>query len=339
MTTVAEPDLSSAVIPLLKGVVYRDTHDRPWQHLMQLQPQVRDYVATLGLTVVIDEAEGYAFLRQRPADEDTDDDKQLPRLIPRRSLSFPVSLLLALLRKKLAEFDAQGGDTRLMLTRAQLIETFASSCLPQATRQGSSTRSTRTSARRSSSASCARLRTPTRPTRSDAYSRRSWTPSGSPISTRSWPSTRRSYRAALTPRARTNDDRRTSSRLPAGSHRAIQLGHVRRPRLDAPHRSPQCPGHRRHRLGQVHDCGRAHHPAAARQPHLLQQGGRRRVKGALAPLIRPRPLQVRAGRDHRHHPSGGAPQCHQFQRYPRRFHQRGLRRDGHPRPGLLDEER
>jgi hypothetical protein len=42
---VVEPDLSSAVIPLLKGVVYRDTHDRPWQHLIQLQPQVRDYVA------------------------------------------------------------------------------------------------------------------------------------------------------------------------------------------------------------------------------------------------------------------------------------------------------
>ena len=122
MTTVIEPDLSSAVIPLLKGVVYRDTHDRPWQHLIQLQPQVRDYVATLGLTVVIDEAEGYAFLRQRPADEDADDDKQLPRRIPRRSLSFPVSLLLALLRKKLAEFDAQGGDTRPMLTRAQLTE-------------------------------------------------------------------------------------------------------------------------------------------------------------------------------------------------------------------------
>ena len=122
MTTVTEPDLSSAVIPLLKGVVYRDTHDRPWQHLLQLQPQVRDYVAALGLTVVIDEAEGYAFLRQRPVDEETDDDKQLPRLIPGRSLSFPVSLLLALLRKKLAEFDAQGGDTRLMLTRAQLTE-------------------------------------------------------------------------------------------------------------------------------------------------------------------------------------------------------------------------
>jgi hypothetical protein len=121
MTTMTtEPDLSLAVTQLVKGVVYRDTHDRAWGHLLQLQPQVRDHVAVLGLQVVIDEAEGYAFLRQRAADED--DERQLPRLIPRRSLSFHVSLLLALLRKKLAEFDARGGDTRLMLTRAQIVE-------------------------------------------------------------------------------------------------------------------------------------------------------------------------------------------------------------------------
>jgi hypothetical protein len=117
---VTEPELSSAVIPLMKGAVYRDTHDRAWKHLLQLQPQVRDYVAVLGLQVVVDEAEGYAFLRQRPADPDDAD--PLPRLIPRHALSFHVSLLLALLRKKLAEFDAQGGDTRLILTRAQITE-------------------------------------------------------------------------------------------------------------------------------------------------------------------------------------------------------------------------
>jgi hypothetical protein len=117
---VTEPDLSVAVTQLMKGAVYRETHDRAWSQLLQLQPQVRDHVAVLGLQVVIDEAEGYAFLRQRPADED--EEQQLPRLIPRRALSFHVSLLLALLRKKLAEFDAQGGETRLMLTRAQIAE-------------------------------------------------------------------------------------------------------------------------------------------------------------------------------------------------------------------------
>jgi Domain of unknown function (DUF4194) len=121
---MTEPDLPTAVIQLMKGAVYRDTHDRAWNHLLQLQPQVRDYVEVLGLQVVIDEAEGYAFLRQRPADEADEGEGQLPRLVPRRPLSFHVSLLLALLRKKLAEFDAQGGDTRLMLTRAQIAEMF-----------------------------------------------------------------------------------------------------------------------------------------------------------------------------------------------------------------------
>jgi hypothetical protein len=120
MTTVTEPDLSQAVTQLMKGVVYRDTHEKAWRHLLSLQPQVRDYVAVLGLLVVIDEAEGYAFLRQRPADPDDADPP--PRLIPRRALSFHVSLLLALLRKKLAEFDAQGADTKLMMTREQMAE-------------------------------------------------------------------------------------------------------------------------------------------------------------------------------------------------------------------------
>jgi len=117
---MTEPELSAAVIPLMKGAVYRDTHDRAWKQLLQLQPHVRDYVAVLGLQVVIDEAEGYAFLRQRPVDPDDTDPP--PRLIPRHALSFHVSLLLALLRKKLAEFDAQGGDTRLILTRDQITE-------------------------------------------------------------------------------------------------------------------------------------------------------------------------------------------------------------------------
>jgi Domain of unknown function (DUF4194) len=118
--TTTEPDLSLAVVQLMKGVVYADSHERAWNHLMQLQPQVRDYVAVLGLQIVVDESEGYAYLRQRPADED--EAQQVPRLVPRRALSFHVSLLLALLRKKLAEFDAQGGDTRLMITRDQMTE-------------------------------------------------------------------------------------------------------------------------------------------------------------------------------------------------------------------------
>lgn len=120
-TLSAAPDLSVAVTQLMKGVVYRDTHEVPWRHLVQLQTQVRDHVAVIGLTVVVDEAEGYAFLRSRPVDLDGEE-PAIPRLIARRQLSLHVSLLLALLRKKLAEFDASSGDTRLILTRQQLID-------------------------------------------------------------------------------------------------------------------------------------------------------------------------------------------------------------------------
>jgi hypothetical protein len=117
----ATNDLSALAIMLLKGVVYQEADPGLWSALLNLQARVRDYVVVLGLELVFDEAEGYAFLRSRRESED-DAASKLPRLVPRRPLSFPVSLLLALLRKKLAEFDASGGDTRLVLSREEIIE-------------------------------------------------------------------------------------------------------------------------------------------------------------------------------------------------------------------------
>ena len=114
-------DLSAVLIPLLKGVIYQEGDAALWNALLNLQTRARDYVAVLGLELVLDEAEGYAFLRSRTEDAD-DAAPRLPRLVVRRPLSFPVSLLLALLRKKLAEFDASGGDTRLILSREQVAE-------------------------------------------------------------------------------------------------------------------------------------------------------------------------------------------------------------------------
>lgn len=114
-----EPDLSLVVVQLMKGVLYRETHDKQWRHLLALQAQVRDYMRVIGLTVIIDESEGYAYLRSRPEDDDA---PAVPRLIPRRALSFHVSLLLALLRKKLAEHDAKDGAARVILTREQIVE-------------------------------------------------------------------------------------------------------------------------------------------------------------------------------------------------------------------------
>ncbi|WP_052464728.1 DUF4194 domain-containing protein [Geoalkalibacter subterraneus] len=114
-------DLSQVVIPLLKGVIYQDENTPLWNGLLNLQARVRDYVAVLGLELMLDEAEGYAFLRSRP-DDDEEQGSKLPRLVARRRLSFPVSLLLALLRKKLAESDAGGGETRLILSRDEVVD-------------------------------------------------------------------------------------------------------------------------------------------------------------------------------------------------------------------------
>ena len=124
-TEIQVPDenrnLSAVVVPLLKGVVYLDDSPALWNALLHLQPAVRDYVAVLGLELILDEAEGYAFLRAKNEPEEPGG-SAVPRLISRRQLSFPVSLLLALLRKKLAEFDAGGGETRLILSRDEVVE-------------------------------------------------------------------------------------------------------------------------------------------------------------------------------------------------------------------------
>jgi hypothetical protein len=118
----AQMDLPTLVVLLLKGVIYREGDERLWGALLELQARVRDYVAVLGLDLMLDEAEGYAFLKSRPELSEEDAALKIPRLVARRPLSFPVSLLLALLRKKLAEFDASGGDTRLVLARDDIIE-------------------------------------------------------------------------------------------------------------------------------------------------------------------------------------------------------------------------
>ncbi len=121
MTDIHSSDLSRLLINLFKGVLYRDDDEIGWQNMLEQQATVRDYILLLGLELIFDEAEGYAYLRQsQPENEETK--SALPRLIARRQLSYPVSLLLALLRKRLAEFDASSSDDRLILSRDQIVE-------------------------------------------------------------------------------------------------------------------------------------------------------------------------------------------------------------------------
>jgi hypothetical protein len=76
LASAATASLSAAVIPLLKGVLHRADDTATWDALLQLQGRVRDHVAVPGLELMLDEAEGYAFLRSRP----DPDDESAPRV-------------------------------------------------------------------------------------------------------------------------------------------------------------------------------------------------------------------------------------------------------------------
>lgn len=120
-----DPRMSAPAVALLRGLVQRDADEALWQRLLAFQAEIRDYFAVIGLELVLDEAEGFAWLRTAPRAEG---EEPLPRLMTRRQLPYLASLLLALLRKKLAEADASGesagesGAQRLVLSRDEIVD-------------------------------------------------------------------------------------------------------------------------------------------------------------------------------------------------------------------------
>lgn len=129
MDHTQEQPVGPVLVCLMRGVLYRDEHPDLWQTLTQHQVPVIDYVRVIGLDLQLDEDEGYAYLSQHLVD-DSDEDEQAqasssrlqPRLIQRRALSYPVSLLCVLLRKRMIEHDTGGDQPRLIITRDEMVE-------------------------------------------------------------------------------------------------------------------------------------------------------------------------------------------------------------------------
>lgn len=115
----SETQLSAAIIALMRGVVDRYEHPRLWQTVDEQQARIRDHLAVIGLELVLIEKDGYAYLRQRPAQGEG---AELPRLIPRRPLTYQVSVVLVVLRQRMTEHDAQTGEQRLIITREEIGE-------------------------------------------------------------------------------------------------------------------------------------------------------------------------------------------------------------------------
>lgn len=110
-----EQELSIALISLFQGPVQRKGQEDKWQLVLRHQSPIRDYIAKLNLTLVLDEDDGYCYLRQGTIPD-------LPKLVNTRQMGHSISVLLVILRKKLQEFDRQNQDAYLIVSLANLRE-------------------------------------------------------------------------------------------------------------------------------------------------------------------------------------------------------------------------
>ena len=112
------PVRSFVLARLLLEPIYREDGSL-WEALRAERDAIAHYFRQIGQELVVDEAEGYAFLRQVEAEGGD----VVPRIGRRQSLGYTATLLLVCLREELARFDAAAEDsTRLVLTRQQLRE-------------------------------------------------------------------------------------------------------------------------------------------------------------------------------------------------------------------------
>jgi hypothetical protein len=131
--------LSAVLIKLLQGFLLQEDK-QIWETLQVQQTFVREYFATLGLHLHLDEHDGYAFLRTIPMGESDDGkvtgesaignvqqeevaEKKKLTLMRRMPLSFEVSLLCVLLREALDQFDATvHDDHRLIMAKSDIYD-------------------------------------------------------------------------------------------------------------------------------------------------------------------------------------------------------------------------
>ncbi|HEV3037545.1 MAG TPA: DUF4194 domain-containing protein [Candidatus Angelobacter sp.] len=112
------PPRSFVLAYLLLSPIYREDREQ-WETLRAERDAISHYFREIGQELVIDESEGYAFLRQIEI-EGVD---RVPRIGRRQPLGYTATLLLVCLREELARFDAAPNDSsRLVLTREQLRE-------------------------------------------------------------------------------------------------------------------------------------------------------------------------------------------------------------------------
>jgi hypothetical protein len=90
---------AKAIIHLLKGDV--SDKDFIWKDLEEYQIEIQEYLNRIGLELIFNKRDGFAYLRQF----EVDDDGNTIGLIQRRQLSFEVSIICVLIREAYEDFE------------------------------------------------------------------------------------------------------------------------------------------------------------------------------------------------------------------------------------------
>ena len=113
-----ESRFSKLVIELCnKGFLYKVDNEMAWIDYNDFRIRMFEFFSVLGMRVVKDEAEGYIYIYPKDKDEG-----EMPCITRKYQLGFYTSVLLAQLRLKLHEFEADGEGTRLFLTKNEIFE-------------------------------------------------------------------------------------------------------------------------------------------------------------------------------------------------------------------------
>lgn len=115
---------SIAAVHLLQGVVY-DDEPKTWDLILSHQTRLDSYFNRIGLRLVIDVPEGFAFLRQLEEGEldHVRGYEQLPKLFRKKRLSYDATLACVLLREELRRFEEEEvDDARCVVSTDELFE-------------------------------------------------------------------------------------------------------------------------------------------------------------------------------------------------------------------------
>ncbi|MCI2230464.1 DUF4194 domain-containing protein [Polaribacter sp. MSW13] len=90
---------SKAIVKLLKGVIERNSS--VWEDIINYQEQIQEYLAQIGLELIVKKDDGFAFVKQFE-----DSEGKTLGLITRRQIGFETSIVLLVLRQSLEDFDS-----------------------------------------------------------------------------------------------------------------------------------------------------------------------------------------------------------------------------------------